>query len=113
MSQEHRHWMRNHPGERISIYDVPQLTKVPYERRFNSKNIKSAFTACGIYPFNRHAIPEHMFAPSSVTDLPNVAPPNETEGMNSLSALVSQRDSQQDVLGDIVNRQLNQQGIFI
>lgn len=71
MSQEHRHWMRNHPGERISIYDVPQLTKVPYERRFNSKNIKSAFTACGIYPFNRHAIPEHMFAPSSVTDLPN------------------------------------------
>ncbi|KZS03743.1 Uncharacterized protein APZ42_033455 [Daphnia magna] len=109
MSQEHRHWMRNHPGERIFIYDVPQLTKVPHKRRFNSKNIKSAFVACGIYPFNRHAIPEHMFAPSSGTDLPNVAPPNETEGMNSLSALVSQRDSQQDVLGDIVNRQLNPQ----
>lgn len=72
LSQEHRHWMRNHPGERNSIYDVPQLTKAPYQRRFNSKNIKSAFAACGIYPLNRHAVPEHsMFAPSSVTDLPN------------------------------------------
>jgi hypothetical protein len=72
MSQEHRHWMRNHPRERNSIYDVPQLTKAPYQRRFNSKNINSAFAACGIYPLNRHAVPEHsMFAPSSVTDLPN------------------------------------------
>ncbi|EFX68885.1 hypothetical protein DAPPUDRAFT_114147 [Daphnia pulex] len=84
MSQEHRHWMRNHPGERISIYDMPQLTKVPYQRRFNSKNIKSTFAAC-------------------------VAPPNGTEVRNSLSALVSETDSQQDVLGEILNAQLNQQ----
>ncbi len=38
---------------------------------------------------------------------------NGTEVRNSLSALVSETDSQQDVLGDILNPNLNQQGIFI
>ncbi len=70
MKKEHRIWMRQHPGQRIGIYDVPRLTKVPYQRRFNTQNIKSSFAACGIWPHNPHAIPECMFAPSSVTDLP-------------------------------------------
>lgn len=67
---EHREWMRLHPGQRIGIYDVPRLTNGPYHRRFTPQNIKSAFAACGIFPFNRHAIDERMFAPASVTDLP-------------------------------------------
>lgn len=70
LKQEHHDWIMQHPGQRISIYDVPGLTIQPYKKRFISRNIKSAFAACGIYPFNRHAIPEHMFAPSEVTDLP-------------------------------------------
>jgi len=69
MKKEHREWMRLHPGQRIWIYDVPRLSKGPYEKRFKTQNIKS-FAAFGMYPFNRNAIPESMFVPSTVTDLP-------------------------------------------
>jgi hypothetical protein len=62
--------MRLHPEQRIGNYDVPKLTRRPYTRRFNQQNMKSSFSACGIYSFNRHAIPENMFVPSSVRDLP-------------------------------------------
>lgn len=69
LKHAHSDWMRLHPGKRISIYDVPGLTKGPYERRFTVENIKAAFAACGIHPFNRFAIPEYFFAPAQVTDL--------------------------------------------
>jgi len=43
--------MRLHPEQRIGNYDVPKLTKRPYTRRFNQQNMKSSFSACGIYSF--------------------------------------------------------------
>jgi len=69
LKSAHSDWMRLHPGKRISIHDIPGLTKGPYERRFTVDNIKAAFAACGIHPFNRFSIPEYFFAPAQVTDL--------------------------------------------
>ena len=68
--QEHSDWMRLNPGQRVTTYIVPLLTKGPYLRRFTELNIKASFAACGIWPFNRHAIPEEYFFASKVTELP-------------------------------------------
>ena len=68
--QEHSDWMRLNPGQRVTTYIVPLLTKGPYLRRFTELNIKASFAACEIWPFNRHAIPEEYFFASKVTELP-------------------------------------------
>ena len=70
LGDSHAEWMRSHPGQRISIYEVPLLSKQAILRAFTVNNIKKGFEATGLYPFNRNAIPESMVAPSSVTDLP-------------------------------------------
>ena len=64
--------MREHPGQRITIYDVPLLSKPAIARAFSEHNIKKGFKATGLYPFDRNAIPDSMFAPSTVTDLPGM-----------------------------------------
>lgn len=42
-------------------------------------NIQSGFEVTGIYPFNRHRIPDDIFVPSSVTDRPNSTSQDLTE----------------------------------
>nr|CAH0101102.1 unnamed protein product [Daphnia galeata] len=54
LKKEHHDWIMTHPGARISIYVVPGLNVTPYMKRFNCRNIKSSFAACGIYPFYRN-----------------------------------------------------------
>lgn len=70
LAQSHADWMREHPGQRVTIYHVPLLSKPAIEKAFTVNNIKKGFKATGLYPFNRNAIPQMAFAPSMVTDLP-------------------------------------------
>jgi hypothetical protein len=61
--------MREHPGQRISIYEIPLLSQSSLQRAFTEKNIKKGFKATDLFHFNRNAIPDSMYAPSIVTDL--------------------------------------------
>ncbi|EFX64225.1 hypothetical protein DAPPUDRAFT_118397 [Daphnia pulex] len=70
LADSHSDWMREHPGQRISIYEIPLLSKPALHREFTEKNIKKGFKATGLFPFNRNAIPDGMYTPSLVTNLP-------------------------------------------
>ena len=72
LADSHSDWMREHPGQRISIYEIPLLSEPALKHAFTEKNIKKGFKATGLFPFNRNAIPERIYAPSIVTDLPGI-----------------------------------------
>ena len=63
-------WMFVNPGVRISMKEIAELSKSPYENSFTTKKIIKGFKKTGIYPFNRFAIPDIRYAPSSVTERP-------------------------------------------
>ena len=70
LREAHDRWIRKHPGGRITVYDVPGISDEPIRKAFSEHNIKKAFSATGIYPFNRNAIPDSMYSLSIATDLP-------------------------------------------
>lgn len=59
-------WHINHPGKALSIYEIPPLAKLAYFESFTVKNITSAFTKPGIWPFNKLAFSDDDFAPCDV-----------------------------------------------
>ncbi|XP_050337882.1 uncharacterized protein LOC126764125 [Bactrocera neohumeralis] len=54
-------FLLSNPGRAITIYDIPQLSKIPFQKAFVSENICKGFSTVGISPFNRQAIPEADF----------------------------------------------------
>lgn len=70
LKDAHDLWIRLHPGLRITIYDVPMISEEPIKKAFIAKNILKAFLATGLFPFNRKAIPNSMYALSRTTNLP-------------------------------------------
>lgn len=59
-------WHINHPGKALSIYEIPALAKVAYFESFTGKNITSAFSKPGIWPFNTLAFSDDDFAPCDI-----------------------------------------------
>ncbi|KAL0809235.1 hypothetical protein ABMA28_011454 [Loxostege sticticalis] len=63
-------WMVNHPGQQMTIYDIPGIIAQTYPLAASPSNIIAGFKSCGICPFNRDIFQEHDYMPSSVTDRP-------------------------------------------
>lgn len=63
-------WLTNHPGQRITIYDVSEILGQIYHLAFSSKNCVSGFKATGIFPYDENIFIDDDFIPSTVTDLP-------------------------------------------
>lgn len=53
----------------INKWTFPSLFKSAWEDGVTSENIVSGFRACGIYPFNPHAIPNSAYLPSLASDV--------------------------------------------
>ena len=64
-------WMINHPGQPISIYDIPQLIGKAFPRAVNPLNIQNGFLNTGIFPFNPLIFSESDFLCAEVTNRPN------------------------------------------
>jgi hypothetical protein len=62
--------MKNHPGKRLTIYDLPSIAKQALSAAATPRNILSGFNCTGISPFNREIFTDADFAPSTVTDRP-------------------------------------------
>ena len=75
-------WMRNNPGQTMTIYDIPEVLAIAWPRAATQVNCSSGFRRPGICPFNRLAFSDDEFAPSSTTDqpVPNVVPGNVEDG---------------------------------
>ncbi|KAE9542285.1 hypothetical protein AGLY_003412 [Aphis glycines] len=63
-------WMTTHPGNPISIYDIPSLVKESLPLAATSNNITTGFTKTGIWPFNRNVFTDEDYLCSDVTDRP-------------------------------------------
>lgn len=63
-------WMKNNPGKRMTIYDLPGIVKSSLPLATTPNNIIAGFSCTGIWPFNREIFRDSDFAPSTVTDRP-------------------------------------------
>ena len=68
-SQEADKWMVNHPGRRITEFEVTKRFRAAYERAATMQNSVSGFQSTGIVPFNPNIFGDSDFAPASVTEI--------------------------------------------
>lgn len=77
-------WMTSHPGQTLTIYDLPAFCLMAWERAANPVNVKNGFRCTGIVPFDRDVFQDNDFLGSYVTDRPQ--PPEEpVERENNVS----------------------------
>ncbi|KAB0790336.1 hypothetical protein PPYR_15330 [Photinus pyralis] len=57
-----RLWLKTHAGRRITRYQFGELLTLTWGKAATTQNGSSGFKAAGIFPFNRHAIPDYAFA---------------------------------------------------
>lgn len=76
-------WMINHPGQHMTIYEIPGIISQAFPLATTPSNIPAGFKACGICPFNRDIFQEHDFMPSSVTDRPLITETGEESMLNA------------------------------
>lgn len=63
-------WIRDNPGRRTQITDLPKIMKKALLKGADEANIIAGFAACGLWPLNRHIFEAIDFAPSVTTDRP-------------------------------------------
>ncbi len=62
-------FMMLNPGKTISIYDIPGCVSYAFDLAMNPTNIKSGFSATGIFPFNRNLFQQSDFLQAQVTSI--------------------------------------------
>ena len=68
-SQEVDKCMVNHPGRRITEFEITKLFRAAYERAAAMQNSVSGFQSTRIVPFNPSIFGDSDFAPASVTEI--------------------------------------------
>lgn len=63
-------WMMANPGQTLSIFDLPPLCALAWDRAVTPINVKSGFRCTGIWPYDRNIFSEEDFLSSYVTDRP-------------------------------------------
>lgn len=70
-------FMRKFPGKAITLYDVAELMGAAYLKAASAEVAENGFRKSGIWPFNRNVFSDEDFAPSEVTDQPEIRPTNQ------------------------------------
>ena len=68
-SQEAEKCIVNHPGRRITEFEITKLFQAAYERATTMQNSVSRFQSTGIVPFNPNILGDSDFAPASATEI--------------------------------------------
>ncbi|MES9881787.1 MAG: helix-turn-helix domain-containing protein [Sedimenticola sp.] len=69
-NEECSEYIRNSSLHQINKWTFPTLFRKSWDKGVTSVNIRSGFRACGIYPFNPHAVPGSAVEPSEPTNRP-------------------------------------------
>lgn len=74
--------MTAHPGQTLSIYDLPAICQLAWDRAANPVTVKNGFRCTGISPFDRNIFQDDDFLGAYVTDRPE--PTEEPAGSNAV-----------------------------
>lgn len=88
-------WMTSNPGKTLTIYHLPELIKVAFNKAMSRQNIISGFEKTGIHPLNPDMFTESDFLMSSVTDREN--PPLENQTLSDAEAETVSQESLSEV----------------
>lgn len=66
--EEVRKWMRQHPGRRVTIYEIGKLFGDAFMKAATMQTAISGFKKTGIYPLDSEVFPDWMFSPSETTE---------------------------------------------
>ncbi|XP_016101577.1 uncharacterized protein [Sinocyclocheilus grahami] len=64
------HWMKAHPDQNATIYDLPGIVAKALPQAATPENIMSGFRCTGIWPYSPDVFGENDFAPAYATDRP-------------------------------------------
>ena len=91
--------MINHPGQRITEFQVSRLFRGAYERATMMLNSVSGFRSTGIVPYNPDVFKKEDFAPAMVTEIAMEA--HDTDGTTSPSQrVIARADDEQSSFSD-------------
>jgi hypothetical protein len=93
-------WITNHPGKKLTIYDLPGLANMYLNFAATRANIKAGFLATGICPYKRNVFPEEEFLSCYVTDRP--APATDPTASNDSNAKTNHDESAKPGLQELV-----------
>ncbi|KAJ8024408.1 Jerky protein-like-like [Holothuria leucospilota] len=82
--QECYHFLRRHPGQVISRYDMCQLLSNAHIKAMTPTNICHSFRKCGIYPFNPAQINIDAYQPAKGLEQLSTGPTSETTELTDL-----------------------------
>lgn len=89
--QEVLRFWGSHPDRRITKSRFNLIFNKVWSRCMTHENIVNGFRATGIYPYNESAIPFEAFAPSELTERPEIQPrPNSRGAMDSTEEFSSE-----------------------
>ncbi len=61
-------WLRQHPGRRVTVFQLASLFGKAYLKSATAQNAESGFRKTGIYPLDRHIFQYHAFAPAELAN---------------------------------------------
>lgn len=70
-SLKQKQWTELHPGQTITLAEIPEFVSFAHEQAMSKSNIISGFRATGIFPCNRYIFTDNDYAPSIPTDRPD------------------------------------------
>lgn len=90
-------WTRTHPYKAFNKGDFFPLLMQARRQAFTEKNIKSTYTATGIYPFRRQQVLNILQHFSTIESPVNPLPVSSTKEIQDLSTCVAHSDCLQEV----------------
>ena len=100
-SAEIDRWMLNHPGKRVTLYEIGELFGRAYETTASMQKCVSGFKCTGIFPFNPDIFSDEAFASSNVTE--NYCRVNDEPTDNAALGTGAQSANNTEILGFIGN----------
>ena len=61
-------WLRQHPGRRVTVFQLASLFGKAYLKSATAQNAASVLRKTGIYPLDRHIFQDHEFPPAELAN---------------------------------------------
>jgi hypothetical protein len=94
-------WMLRNKSRTLTRYQVGDLIGRAWGKAATNGNALSGFTACGIYPLNPNAIPDHFFTISENTDIEPIASTPSTQLIAPAPSTQSTPTQSEPLLSDL------------